>query len=241
MSSNSETGHVKNMDGGQFIIDRCITFGPTYNPSNLRLTVANMGALRMSCHALHVTYKDALMAAKDPINIREARFEYAYRIVIKSIHYFESTDASDAIIADARGLVRKFTGSNIKVKRLPDGTKDPSHVSNSQQSYVQRQDTFNQLVQLYAGNANYAPNEVELQIVQLEALANELHVLNNDMNSVLAPVTAAKIERDHALYDAEAGLVDVMLACKKYVKSVFGVNSPEYKSISGVKFTKPKA
>ena len=50
----------------------------------------------------------------------------------------------------------------------------------------------------------------------------------------------ARIERDKVLYKPETGLVDIVDDVKKYVKSLFGVSTPQYKQISGLKFTRPR-
>jgi len=42
------------------------------------------------------------------------------------------------------------------------------------------------------------------------------------------------------LYTEGSGLVDVALAAKLYVKSVFGATSPQYKQISNIPFSRPK-
>jgi len=50
----------------------------------------------------------------------------------------------------------------------------------------------------------------------------------------------ARIERDKVLYKPETGLVDIVDDVKKYVKSLFGASTPQYKQISGLKFTRPR-
>jgi hypothetical protein len=51
----------------------------------------------------------------------------------------------------------------------------------------------------------------------------------------------ARIERDEALYGEDTGLEDVSQDVKKYVKSLFGATRPQYKQVSGLKFTKSTA
>jgi hypothetical protein len=41
------------------------------------------------------------------------------------------------------------------------------------------------------------------------------------------------------IYNELTGLVDISFDVKLYVKSVFGATSPQYKAISGLKFTNP--
>jgi hypothetical protein len=46
------------------------------------------------------------------------------------------------------------------------------------------------------------------------------------------------MDRDEALYATDTGLLDVTQDVKQYVKSFFGASSPQYKQVSGLKFTR---
>jgi len=51
---------------------------------------------------------------------------------------------------------------------------------------------------------------------------------------------AARKLRDIVLYADKSGLVDVAQDSKLYVKSAYGANSTQYRSISGITFTRPR-
>jgi hypothetical protein len=61
---------------------------------------------------------------------------------------------------------------------------------------------------------------------------------NTAVVNLTTPISNARINRNKILYLAVTGLYDIQLEVKKYVKSLFGATSPEYKQISGIKFTK---
>ena len=48
------------------------------------------------------------------------------------------------------------------------------------------------------------------------------------------------IERDQILYADGTGLYTIAQNVKKYVKSLYGATSPEYKNVSGIEFTARK-
>lgn len=48
------------------------------------------------------------------------------------------------------------------------------------------------------------------------------------------------ISRDDAMYADETGLVDLAGLVKKYVKSLYGADSPQFQQISGLEFTRPR-
>ncbi len=240
MSSNSETGHVNNIHAFKTLIETVTTFGASYNSSNVLIQLPAMNAQWTNCLALHNAFENAEQSARNPINMRQKLFEDTYRLVTRTLSYLRSTGASKEIIEDVKGLADRYRGYGVRVKKLADGSKDPNHVSTSHQGFIQRADTFRQIVALYASEGSYAPNEVELQLAFLQARADALDVANNDMPALTAPVDAAMIARDKALYESVTGILDVAMACKAYVMAVYGANSPEAKLVKAIKFKRRK-
>ncbi len=236
MASNSETGHAVNISNFKIMIDKCSAFGATYNPSNADLMIASLTPLWVTGDTAHQTLTTAIQNSKGPINARQILFEPADKLVTRTLNYFESTKASSQIKKDAKGLADRFRGFGVEVANLPSGDPDPNDVSTSHQSYVQKGDTFRQLVDLYNSEPLYAPNEAELTIATLTTLSVAMKSANDNIGAIIAPVEGARITRDHALYDADTGMVDVSAACKDYVQGLFGANSPEAKMIRGIAF-----
>lgn len=240
MASNSETGHSVNFSNFKLMIDKCTAFGAPYNPSNADLAVAKMTALWTTGDAAHQTLTLAIQNAKGPINQREILFEPADTLVTRTINYYNSTKANAPIKKDAKGLADRFRGFGTAAAKLADGKPDPNAVSTSHLGYVQKGDTFKQLVDLFEADANYAPNEADLDIKVLRTLANAMKALNDNIGTIIAPIATAKITRDKALYAKDTGIVDIQLLVKAYVKGVYGASAPETKMISGIKFRRAK-
>lgn len=236
MATISETGHAINISNFKLVIDKCAAYGATYNPSNTDLTIVNMTTLWTAADTAHQTLTSAVQNSKGQINEREILFKPLDKLVTRTLNYFESTKASAEIKRDAKGLADRFRGFGVKVEKLEDGSPDPADVSTSHRSYVQKADTFKQLVDLYDSDANYAPNETELTIASLTTLWNNMKSLNDNIGTVIAPVETARIARNEALYAEETGIVDVAMACKDYVQGLFGATSPEAKMVRGIKF-----
>ena len=97
---------------------------------------------------------------------------------------------------------------------------------------------MDKLIQLLSAQPGYAPNETDLQIASLTTLLAGMKTKNTDVINALAPVSNSRIARNNILYTEDTGLVDIAGHVKKYVKSVFGASSPQYKQVSGLKFTK---
>ncbi len=93
---------------------------------------------------------------------------------------------------------------------------------------------------LVASEPSYTPNEVDLQVATLNTLAASLALANTNVIDATTNLSNARITRDTTLYAPNTGLYDIQLEVKKYVKSVFGASSQQYKQVSKIKFTKPR-
>ena len=59
---------------------------------------------------------------------------------------------------------------------------------------------------------------------------------NTDLINAYTNWSNSRIQRDTILYNPLTGLVQTALEVKKYVKSVFGATSPQYKQVSSLVF-----
>lgn len=239
MASNSETGHSVNISNFKLLIDKCTALGVPYNPSNADLIIANMTTLWTTGDTAHQTLTAAIQNAKNFINARQILFDPTEKLVTRTLNYFESTKASKQIKSDAKGLADRFRGYGVRVDKLADGTPDPADVSTSHQGFVQKADSFKQLIDLYISEPLYAPNENEIKTATLTALYNSMKAANDNIGTILAPVETVRITRDKALYEEETGMVDVSASCKDYVQGLFGASSAEAKLVRKIKFTRP--
>ena len=115
-----------------------------------------------------------------------------------------------------------------------------NQVSVSRQSYDMLTENFASFVDLVSSVPSYTPNETELTTASLTAYLGELQTANTNVINAEVAYSNARISRNSVLYSENTGLVDIAFDVKKYVKAIFGATSPQYKQISGIKFTKPK-
>ena len=152
------------------------------------------------------------------------------------------TDAKN--VADAKTFARKIQGTRAKpaVKDNPATPEDESAQSNSasQMSYTQRFENLENLLNLLSGDAMYAPNEVELQMATLSAMANDLKTKNSNVINAVTPLSNSRISRNDALYAKDSGMLAQAALVKKYVKSVFGADSAQFKQINDLEFKMQK-
>ena len=86
----------------------------------------------------------------------------------------------------------------------------------------------------------YKPKEAFLTVDSLYEKLESLKQANAVFVTADAVAEAARRQRDLVLYAGKTGLVDIAMDSKLYVKSAYGATSPQYKSISGLLFTRPR-
>ena len=74
----------------------------------------------------------------------------------------------------------------------------------------------------------------------ITAKINSLIARNSDVDNAYTKVSNSRLKRDKTLYAPETGLVEVAAEVKKYVLSLYGASSPEYKQIKGIAFKRNK-
>lgn len=238
MPSKSEQGHAVNINNIQVLIDRLSALDG-YSPSNLSISISNFTTEHNTVKLLQNVYENAYEAAKGPINSRVLLFKTLNNTVTATFNYLQSTQADTELIKDVKGLADQIRGHNINPRTLPDGTPDLDHISNSHMSFVQRAEHFEMLLMLYQGEPLYNPNETELMIATLVAYAQSLKDKNEELSGILAPLIKLRLDRNHKLYDKDTGILDLIKRCKKYVIGKYKYGTPETRSITSIKFTRP--
>jgi hypothetical protein len=242
MASTSETGHAKNVANFEDLISFCTGYGAQYNPSNPTLTLTALNTLFTNAKASLDTLNTTRVPWVIAVNAREIAFKPLSPLVTRVINALDSTEASAEIVADAKTISRKIQGSRSSktvTTTPPDPNNpapDPKTVSASQMSYDSRIENLQKLVKLLAAQPEYTPNETELSVATLDTLHSNLTTLNSAAVNTYTSVSNSRIARNNSLYSPVTGLVDIAGSVKKYVKSVFGASSPQYKQISGLQF-----
>lgn len=253
MPTSTETGHAKNVANFENLILFCTGYSATYNPSksSIKLTALNPQLTDARAAINDVTQK--VTTFNIAINKRQDLFKNLKPLSTRIINALAATDASDKTIEDAKSFNKKIQGSKAKKKTtdpiiIPPlggaggGTPlpDPKTISTSQQSYDQLKEHFSKLISLLASEPSYTPNETDLQLATLNALLSDMQVANTNVSNSYVEISNSRISRDQALYAENTGLYDTAMEIKKYIKSLFGATSPQYKQIGGIKFTKVK-
>ena len=252
----SESGHIMNVANFEQLLSSCTGYGANYNPSKAAIKVASMNTLLTSGRTAIANEEDKHNAWKIAVDAREILFAPAVlsKLVTKIINALRSSDVTKQKIDDALTYSRKLQGRRAKPKiknsNLPIGEPVPGaeilieqeqkYISTSQMGYDNRLDNFSKLVNLLSTDPGYAPNETSLKVATLNTLLADMKAKNTAVINARTTLSNASIDRNKILYKDVNGMHDIFMSSKAYIRSVFGVNSPEYKQVSKLKFIKPK-
>jgi hypothetical protein len=238
--SVSETGHAKNVAHFQELISFCEGYGETYNPSNERLKIPQ----------LQITYQTAFNALNEVriqktnfdnfTNSRRKAFEDLKPYATKIINAFSVCGADKLTIEDAKSINKKIQGvSSKKTSTNQTGLSNEAASksnSTSQQSYDRKIDHLANLIQMLTQCTMYNPNETELKTASVQAKLSDLQIKNLNLVTSYTQYSNAMIHRNQVLYNPTMGIVQTAKEVKLYIKSVYGVHSPQHNQVSGLDF-----
>ena len=240
-SSVSEVGHAKNVANFADLISYCTAYGSTYNPSKAALQLTALNTLLTSAQTELANVTTAKNTFNTVTGDRQLTFEPLNPLATKVFNYLSVTDATSETIADAKTINNKLQGKRatpISPENPDNGQPSTDNqVSVSRQSYDMLTENFAAFVDLVSSVPSYTPNETELTTASLTAYLGELQTANTNVINAEVAYSNARISRNNTLYTKDTGLIDIAMDVKNYVKSIFGATSPQYKQVSGIKFT----
>lgn len=231
-----ETGHAKNIANFQDLISFCEGHGSMYNPSKENLKIVSMlNQYQRSLDRLYQVKTDKT-GFDVATNNRRSEFENLKPLSTRVLSAFMVSGADKLAIDDVKSINRKIQGPIYK--KIKQGTEEEGikRYSTSQQSYSRYIDHLANLLQVLEQNPAYNPNENELKLSSLQLLFESMKRANKDLTDAYTQYSNAMIRRNHTLYDASIGLIQVSREVKLYIKSIFGANSPQYRQVNGIEF-----
>ena len=240
MPSKSEVGHAKNVANLQKLTEQIKVY-TLYNPPVENLRLANLQMLYSTASAKLAEVEEKRNANKNAIILRQSTFENLKPTCTKIINHIGILGLPQGTIDQAKSLNRTIQGGQKKeTAPAEEGKEAPKTVSTSRQSYTQQAENFGILLQLLGTIPTYAPNENDLMVTNLNTYKESLMSTTQSVDQTEAELNNKLIERDQILYTDGTGLYTIAQNVKKYVKSLYGATSPEYKNVSSIEFTSRK-
>lgn len=240
---NYESGHAKNVVNFDSLITVALSYNTSYNPSAEEIKIPALQALKTNLDNVITTVREAEAPYKNAVNARQLAFEGMSKLTTKIINALEACGVTKKEVKDGQSIAKKITGKRAKTiaDKAPTTTEPTVEEvvkhSVSQLSFDSRVENFKKLLTYILGITKYTPNETELKTTTLNTYVNTLPTLNKTVDTTQNTLITARIARNKLLYNKITGAYDLSVQLKKYVKSVFGATSPEYKMISKIKLT----
>jgi len=244
MALQYETGHAKNVANLQKLIEQIITY-TDYNPSIDNLKIPAITTLYDTSLASLNNVINKRNANKNAIHLRQEIYEDLKPKVTRVINQLDVLNLTDGIFDQAKSLNRLIQGGKKTTKTIEveeddfneEETETKETKSTSRQSYTETAENLNKLLQLIETIETYNPNIEDLKLVNLKTYQDDLVKATKEVNKTEAELKTELITRNKVLYNDDNGLYEIAQNSKKYVKSVYGASSPEYKNVSNIRFT----
>jgi hypothetical protein len=250
----NETGHAKNVANFEDMISFVTGYGVTYNPSKNEITLPQLNALLSNAKNSLTNTNAALVLLNNAKNARDIAFAPLSKLTTRIFAALDATNASKQMVKGAKTICRKLQGKRAEKIPTPTPPTTPTAttaltilppvpaqtISASQMGFDNRIENFSKLILLLTGEPLYIPNETDVKLITLNALLTTLKTTNTAVIDSTTIASNARINRNKILYLPATGMCDIQAEVKKYIKSVFGATSPQYKQISGIKFTKAR-
>lgn len=249
----AETGHAKNVANFETLIITCTGYGTLYNHTKSSISLIQLNK-KYNAGADSLTKINTMLPPwQNDIGARDIIFSPLSKLITRVSNAVAASDVTPQFIKDVRTITRKLQGKRAtpKIPVVPTPPTPPTppstdtldtilkSISASQMSFDNRTLNMDKLNQLLASNPNYIPNETDLTVAVLTTLQTDMVTSNTAVKTDYTPLSNSRIDRDSILYDPTTGLVERAGEVKKYIKSVFGGTSPQYKQVSGLEFRYP--
>ena len=131
MANYIETGHAKIIANFEDLLSFCAAYGSKYQPTKMAITISALNTSLSEAQANLSAVYTANTAFMNATNKRIEAFEPLKRLATRIINALAATNASDALIDDAKGINRKIQGKRAakKATQTPNNILPPKEIS----------------------------------------------------------------------------------------------------------------
>jgi len=244
MGRQIETGHGKNIANFKKLLDQCKGLGAKYNPSAQNIAVDALEKLYNAARTSAKKLNAAETSLNNAVNARAITFEDNKMWATRIVNAFDISEADARAKEDVKGINRRIQGQRAeKLPKKEDEAasaegKEPKHISVSHQGYDNQCDHFEKLLEALGQDGNYNPNEQDLTLAAIAKKVEEMVAATDDLNIAGTKYQHSLIKRNQVMYETGSGMLDIVKNVKKYIKSIYSTNAPEFKKINAIRFRK---
>jgi hypothetical protein len=235
MASTSETGHNKNGANFSSAYQILKEMGGLYNPSNETLKLEKLDATKIELSGVMTVLNNKKPVYKNEVADREVEIASLGKITTRALNFARSLPISEPDKENLESQAKKIRGDSKPKKVNPD-TAEVESISTSQMSYDSRIANFDTYISQLESHPEYAPNEADLQIVNLRAYYQRLKTLSSNVNAAGNALLTGRTKRNDILYYNPQNVLQIIKDIKAYLKSLGTVGKPYYKALVNLKF-----
>lgn len=249
----NETGLALTLANFRKLIDFCTGLRDAYKPSRADMLIPILLATHEdatnSIESDRKAFATLTVDGKDRLLV----FDGLDKLITRIINALDASGVPAEIVKSARTYQRKIQGKRatpIDEEEVPEetdpkttvpaepGPKPKTTRSSSQRLYENRAEFFARLIALLQTQPAYKPNEDDLAIPGLIKKHQAMVAANEKAGGSDAGRAITRLIRKEKFNHPVTGLVALGDDTKKYIKSVFGARSPQYKEVSVLRFRK---
>ncbi len=246
MKSTTETGHVKNVQHFEDLVTICEGYGSAFQPSNADIQLLALRELVSKSKEALVDANQKLLEYSVKVGQRHEKYKDLKKLATRLVNALAASNATEKSIENAKAIQKKIQGARgtaIAEPTLTANQTDEATVrtrSTSQQSFGHLSEHFSRLILLLKTETSYSPNELDLQVATLDTLLIDMEASNAEVMRAANDLSNSRIRRNEWLYTSDASLYHCAGEVKKYLRSLYGAASSQYKQVSGIRFSTVK-
>ncbi len=230
----SETTYDDRLGRGRLMQQAIIGFAPPFTPSDPDIDPPTFQTFLDSIEAQNLAVKNARSSYTVGATLRLAIVKDLKTRSQMTRNYVDSVSGWKQYRATVRNITKKILGYRPPKPKLPPGTPAPKKRNVGEQSFAELAGFFNNLISTVTGITGYGPTNLDLTVPQMIILFTSFNAKNAEMDTLASNVSIYAGVRFN-LYEGDTGLRVRMLAIKDAVRAQYGITSPEYLSVKGIK------
>ena len=233
-------GNVKNLQAFGKLMGYCTGYGGKYNPGQQNLQVNALATLLNNAQQKIHEVQAARVALDQAKNERAEMHAAMKPLLSRVMNALKAMQVSKATLADGRSIVRSiYANRPLREPAAAPAETDaagPKRIARGR-DYATRLSNFAHFVRFVEEVPGYRPNEADLSVQALRDLLAAMRQAHAHVTASEVQLARSRQLRDVAMYRGTESLVPTALAVKRYVQSVFGNQSAEYRAVGALPFT----
>jgi hypothetical protein len=243
--------HANQVAAFEKLLGFCNAQGATFNPSRESMKSTALTTLLTEAQKSIQAVHNAQNAVVDAINIRNRAFDQLPYLGTRIIGALEACDAPPDHLADVNRIRLRFRYQPPATNRSSALKSSSGEQTNGMEvppantprgpvnflGFSNKMETLAELIGLLSKEPFYTPNEADLSIEGLNAELANLREKHKAVGDASLALYNARQYCKKILFQPE-GIHGTSVKVKKYVRSIFGFGSEQYRAVSKIKFKK---